>query len=83
LKNEAVRGEMARAGRTLVEEVWNWKKVQERYERAMSQLPEKRLSPFSQKIKKPVKIGILKLIVSLFYLLVIETSFYKARNDGE
>ncbi|MEW5899861.1 MAG: glycosyltransferase family 4 protein [Acidobacteriota bacterium] len=82
LREDAVWLEMAEQARRLVEEMWTWKKVKEHYEGAISTVPEKRLSGFALKIKKPLKVGILKLLIFLSYRLLVELSLLKTRNDG-
>jgi glycosyltransferase involved in cell wall biosynthesis len=83
-KNEPARRELASRGRGLVEEVWTWEKMKERCERALTYLRDKDISSsLSQKIKRPVKIGLLKALVSVLYFVLVRRRFFRFANDGK
>jgi glycosyltransferase involved in cell wall biosynthesis len=82
-KNEAARRELAFRGRRLVEEVWTWEKMNERCERALTYLRDKDLSSSpAQKIKRPVKIGLLKALISFLYFFLVRKRYVRFANDG-
>jgi glycosyltransferase involved in cell wall biosynthesis len=83
LKEEATRREMANRARALVEDAWSWSRIKEKYDRAMATLPEKNLSPLARRLKRPLKIGILRLLIALFYALLVRFTLLKSRNDGK
>ena len=83
-KNEPARRELASRGRGLVEEVWTWEKMKERCERALTYLRDKDISSsLSQKIKRPVKIGLLKALVSVLYFVLVRKRYFRFANDGK
>jgi len=83
-KNEAARRGLASRGRRLVEEVWTWEKMKERCERALTYLRDKDISSsLSQRIKRPVKIGLLKALVSVLYFVLVRKRFFRFANDGK